>query len=470
MIRRILCALTLLIPVLVIATTTAQPALADTESGAASTAVSRLLADWNGTTFSVGDGESCPQINEGGNCWWWAANAWMALISYAEENPGSADASTIANDLSATYTGICGQWQAYQWGQCPTTADQSGKDPFTINTNGNTYFDDIGWWDQMWINAYKLTHNADYLYLAEELWNYVTVNGYAWDTNSNNNNPCGGIVQFHQVSDPTKAEIGGEDAYANALYLRNSAWLYSITGDSEYMTGSGGVGGAIYAASWIRSNLIYKYGGPAMGTPGAQFMIADHASYDPTTQTCSAAGDQSWLQSQGEMVNAWTDMYAACLAYSQCSAAPAYYNNLADELALTVVSDKLTSAGTWPDEQYSGQAEPTVDLNGILSEPCKPTSGNTWPRGCPVGTSLSDYQPYLISKGIFERAIYCSNHNFNDSVLTSFAALNAGSLAGLPNFGFLWDSQEANAPVIFPTQASVLDGLDADLGGSYAMC
>src|ERR1700739_2719866 len=116
MIRRILCALTLLIPVLVIATTTAQPALADTESGAVSTAVSRLLADWNGTTFNVGDGESCPQINEGGNCWWWAANAWMALISYAEENPGSTDASNIVNDLSATYTGICGQWQAYQWG------------------------------------------------------------------------------------------------------------------------------------------------------------------------------------------------------------------------------------------------------------------------------------------------------------------------------------------------------------------
>jgi len=74
MIRRILCALTLLIPALIIAGT-ARPALADTETGAAGTAVSRLLADWNGTTFNVGDGESCPQFNEGGNCWWWGANA-----------------------------------------------------------------------------------------------------------------------------------------------------------------------------------------------------------------------------------------------------------------------------------------------------------------------------------------------------------------------------------------------------------
>lgn len=470
MIRRILCALTLLIPVLVIATTTARPALADTESGAASTAVSRLLADWNGTTFSVGDGESCPQINNGGNCWWWAANAWMALISYAEGNPGTTDASDITNDLSTTYTGICGQYTAYQWGPCPTAPDQSGKDPFTINTNGNTYFDDIGWWEQMWLNAYKLTHTADYLYLAEELWNYVTVNGYAWDTNSNNANPCGGIVQYHQVSDSSKPEIGPEDAYANALYLRNSAWLYSITGDSQYMTGSGGVGGAIYAASWIRGNLIDDYGTTALGTPGAQFMIADHASYNSSSQSCGPEGAQSWLQTQGETVNAWTDMYAACKAYAQCAASPGYYNNLADELALSVVGDKLGSNGTWPFEGDPGQAEPTVDSNGILSEPCEPTSGNTWPRGCALGTSLSDYQPYLISKGIFERAIYCSNHNFNDSQLTSFAAVNADSLAGLPNFGFLWDSQGANAPVIFPTQTSVLDGLDADLGGSYAMC
>ena len=457
MIRRILCALTLLIPALAIAAVTARPALADTEAGAASTAVSRLLADWNGTTFNVGDGESCPQINEGGNCWWWAANAWMALISYAEENPGSADASQIATDLSATYTGICSQYTAYQWGQCPTAPDQSGKDPFTINTNGNTYFDDIGWWNQMWINAYKFTGNPDYLDLAEELWNYVTDNGFKSDG-------CGGIVQYHNGTTNTD---GAADAYANSLYLRNSAWLYSITGNAQYMNGSSNGGGAFYEASWVRQHLIYDYAAPAPGTPGAEFMIADHVG-----SSCDAAGAQPWLQSQGEMVNAWTDMYAADKAYcgSSCATAPSYYNNLADELALTVISDQLQTNGTWPFEGDPGQAEPTADLNGILSEPCEPTAGNTWPRGCALGSSLSDYQPYLISKGIFERAIYCSNHNLNDSRLTSFAALNAGSLAGLPHFGFLWDSQDANAPVIFPTQTSVLDGLDADLGGSYAMC
>lgn len=104
-----------------------------------------------------------------------------------------------------------------------------------------------------------------------------------------------------------------------------------------------------------------------------------------------------------------------------------------------MLSDQIGNNGTWPYEGDPGQAEPTVDTNDILSEPCEPTLGNQWPRGCALGSSLTDYQPYLISKGIFERAIYCSNQNLND-------------------------------PVIFPTQASILGGLDADLGVSYAMC
>ena len=77
---------------------------------------------------------------------------------------------------------------------------------------------------------------------------------------------------------------------------------------------------------------------------------------------------------------------------------------------------------------------------------------------------------YLISKGIFERAINCSNHNLKDSELTTFASVNAASIARLPHFGFLWDSPNANKPVIFATQVSVLDGLNAAMTGSSAMC
>jgi hypothetical protein len=146
----------------------------------------------------------------------------------------------------------------------------------------------------------------------------------------------------HVVPGYRDAAGASKDAFANALYLRNSAWLYSITGETRFMTGSGGNGGAFKDASFIRGRLIYSYSGTP-GNSGAQFMIADHL------KGCSAKGSQSWLQSQGEMAN-------------------------------------------------------------------------------------------------------------------------AASIAGLPHFGFLWDSPNANQPVILATQVSVLDGLNAAMTGSYAMC
>jgi hypothetical protein len=450
--------------VLSLAAVTAQPAVAApaaaavSPSAAASAAVSRILDDYDGALFHLTNtsagASTCPDhgtsSNQGGTCWWWAANAFMALISYAEKHKRSADATTIGTDLGETYSHVCG-------GDCPATAYSTGSDPFIVNTHGNVYYDDIGWWEQAWINAYKWTYTKKYLYLAEQLWNYVTAHGWL--------SGCGGGVTQHTGKKSTK------DAFANALYLRNSAWLYSITRSTRYMTGRGGKGGAFADAAFIRDRLIDRYRGTP-GDPGAAFMVADHL------KGCTAKGSQSWLQSQGEMVNAWTDMYAAdktyCKAHpKECTVAPNYYNQLADELARTVIHDKLTvkknGTRTWPFKGEPGQARPTVDKNGILSEPCD-SKVSDWPRGCKLGNSAGSYQSYLISKGIFERAIYCSNHNLKDSVLTSFASANATSIAKLPHFGFLWDSSGANNPVIVATQVSALDGLDAALGGSYAMC
>jgi Glycosyl hydrolase family 76 len=469
---------------LVIVAANATRALAATEADMASSAVNTLLQDWSDNAHSSFNGlqgslftSSCPQIDIGGgtdgNCWWWSAVAWNALSTYAEDNPSSSFTSTIESDLWTTYNTICynyPQYTNYSYGQCPSTADQNGKDPFTINTAGNTYFDDIGWWTQTWLNAYKLVGRPYYLYLAEELWNYVTNNGYKGTC-------AGGIVQFHK----SNGDIGTEDAFANALYLRNSAWLYTITGNSKYMTGTTG-GGAMNAASWIRGNLIYKYDGPALGNPGSHFMIADHA--DPST--CSASGNLSALQSQGLMVNAWTDMGAACGKYGGCSASPGYYYNLADELARSVTYDQRepTPNGgfTWPFQTDPGQTEPTVDSNGVLSEPCFPVGvsvhgspSDPWPDGCSLGTDMGSFKSYMISKGIFEQAIYCSNHFLSDQTLKDFAHTNGSHILNA-NFEFLWDNGGgSNSVQNFATHTSVLDGLEADteapaMGGSYAMC
>jgi hypothetical protein len=478
MMRPILCTLALVAAV-VLPGTTAQPALADTEANVAHAQVSALFNDWNGSTFNFpSTGETCSQFNAGGNCWWWAANAWMALISWADENPTASDRDTIRTDLNTTYKTICdNSGSGTPWGSCPTTPDQHGKDPFTINTNNATYFDDIGWWATTWLAGYKFTGNLNYLYLAEELWNYATDNGYFWGALPGE---CGGVVQFHKTDSSGNTLLGQPDTFANALYLRDSAWLYALTQNSRYMQGittswsSGSkVGGALYAASWIRQHLIFQYNSTTLGTDGARFMMADHVD-----SSCNPQGNQTFLHAQGAMVNAWTDMSNACSTTGAgCSATPIYYDHLAEELARSVISDKLQSNGTWPFESgfngSQGQKEPTVDTNGILSEMCIPTTTQSdWPRDCPLGNSIKNFQSYLIAKGIFERAVYCVQSNIADTTLANFVSNNAQSLANTLNFyGFLWDSTGANDPVNFATRASILEGLDADLGqGHFGMC
>lgn len=358
----------------------------------------------------------------------------MALITYAEDHKKSADAKAIEKAVQHTYTVMCGQ------GSCPGRAYETGSDSFQ-----NTYYDDTGWWEQAWINAYKLTQTKDYLYLAEELWSYITAK--AWNTTE-----CqqGGVDQHSGDASST------EDSYANALYLRNSAWLYSITNNSQYMKGAPAGktrrGGALADATFIVDHLVDgPYNHIALGTTGSQFMIADHPKDNCTT----VGGTQMWLGAEGEMVNAFSDMYAADKAFGGKDAG--YYNQLADELALTVTSN---TAGKF------GSVTPTVDSNDVLSEPCQSSS---WPAGCTLIKKRGAEAPFLIFKGIFERGIYCSNHNLNDAALTGFIGKNATWIASLNRFGFQWDSP-GNTLVNFATQTSVLDGLDAQVGGSFAMC
>jgi hypothetical protein len=412
-----------------------------TVSAAARVAVSRLLADynWSGTSAGLfttkGDTSvsTCRSTYHGGQCWWWAANTFMALITYAEDHLRSADKQTITRDLQHTYAVMCRQ------GSCPSKPYQAGRDSFQ-----NTYYDDTGWWDQAWINAYKLTKARPYLYLAEELWSYITAKG--WTA------ACGGGVNQHNGTHTS------EDAYANALYLRNSAWLYSITNNQQYMVGardgSHRRGGAIADASFIVHHLIDgPYNHITPGTSGSQFMIADH----PAPGCKGVKGTQMWLSAQGEMVNAFSDMYAA--DKTDHGSDPAYYNHLANDLALTVIGNKPGTHGT---------ITATVDSGGILSEPC---DSKKWPAGCVLhtGKNRKGDAPFLIFKGIFERAIYCSNHNLNDATLTAFISKNANSVAQLNHFGFRWDTGSNNL-VNFATQTSVLDGLDAQTGNSSAMC
>jgi hypothetical protein len=471
---------TLVVPVSV-------PALAS--SPPAETAVSLLLNAFNGAEFNATSSSGCPTANQGTSCWWWSAVTFNALITYAPKNPDVVDPSSstgatykseIEADLWTSYNTLCGT-------SCPTSADQRGTDPFTVNTNGNAYFDDIGWWTQTWINAYKLVGRDDYLYLAEQLWDYVTYNAFAQTPCNSGSGSQSGVVQAVLANGPPK----DPDIYANSLYLRNSASLYLETkglGDSfadQYMQGityaDNGLtyGGAVNEAAWIRQHLIFVYSG-TVGDAGVQFMMADH--YSDNDGACSPAGSQWELHGQGEMIQAWTDMAMACNIYGSCGAAPSYYLDLADELGRTIRWDYQGNANygnftTGNSPPYTARTPPSQTTatvyNGILAEPCSSPSSASWPYSCDLGTDVGTFAPFLISMGVFEEAISCLNYwtPGGDSVLANFISANAASISGLSNFGFDWQAGTgSNGPVNSATRTAVLDGLEANVGNSYAMC
>lgn len=158
-------------------------------------------------------------------------------------------------------------------------------------------------------------------------------------------------------------------------------------------------------------------------------------------------GTQWELHGQGEMINAWNSLYIACLAYPACSDKTGFYKNLADELARTIIGDapgqdgEFSGNGNPPD-----QLEPTVDTAGILTDPCTPG----WPDNC---TYTNPDRPWLIAKGIFELGTYCETNAVNDTVLDQFISQQATAVAGLSQFGPLWDAGTGtNAPVISATR------------------
>ena len=223
----------------------------------------------------------------------------------------------IKDDFADTFSTVCN-------GGCPTDANDQGISPFD-----NHWYDDMGWWAQALINAYEYTKTTSYLYAAEQLSNNITAEGYQEN--------CGLIIQ--QTADPSKPEF--EDGFANSLYIRDSAWLYEITGDAQYMSGQAdGKGGAIQVADNVMSEMTSQVPGtPAPGTSGSEFFIAPES--DPSSG-CTAASGQKWLSTQGEMVNGFADLSVAysryCPVTTSCGANSSLFANLADELATSVTN------------------------------------------------------------------------------------------------------------------------------------
>jgi hypothetical protein len=478
----------------------------------------QLLDEYNFSGDSAGlfttapdvGGGSCPATRKAGNCWWWAANALYALTDYAQDQPSSLAAATVQSVLANTYNVFCGLPST-----CPTSPNSDGSNDFaTLENFQNTYFDDTGWWALAWVNAWELTGQADYLYLAEELWNYITQKGWV-DT------ACGSsLIQYSGTND--QGQTATQDTVANVVYLRLSAWLYLITTArkasqaEEYLDGGGqslgSDGGAVAVAAWLAGNagnggtattppsgLISgpylnqaqpSYRQVAVGDPGSRFMFADHLDQSG----CAQGGEQMWLNTQGMAIAAFADMYEADGLAGDFVDAP-YYLRIADNLADTIMTETLQSPrsgdlGSYylPGSPDTYISPPTTDAGGILSEPCDSQAGAAnWPYDCdPTGA-------FLLSKGIVMRGLYCLDQilpqdDLPDPAITPFISTNAASVwanaqdaetsdpgaTDLNQFGFNWDATSTygydSVIADFATQSQALEALNASLGGSSSMC
>ncbi len=454
---------------------------------------------------------TCSNLYRRGNCWWWSALALYSLTDFADQDPAAKIAGTsVEAALAKTYAVICGT-------TCPQVPNQAWPFGTAAANFANRYFDDTGWWALTWVNAYRLTGNLRYLYLAQELWSYLTAN--AWDK------ACGGALL--QFSGPGRRGPSTEDTIANVLYLRLSAWLYVIArtsglpGAGRYRNGVGGAGGAIKVGKWLagsaahggtatvppakiiggpfRSALAPSVPGRPAGTAGSRLILDDHL-----TASCAPMGQQMWLHSQGVGVAALTDLYQADKLAGDTSDAR-YYLRVADNLADTITTDTLIPGQSPPGDHgiyhapgHTPFGPPTVDRSGTLSEPCEPPIGHEarWPADCILRVRTSPGQigdtPFLPNKGVFISGAYCLTRTLpaaglSDPKLTSFISANAASLwshdqdaetaspasADLNEFGFLWGNVKfaANKKVLnFATEASALELLDTTLGSSSAMC
>src|SRR6266704_3594004 len=352
----------------------------------------------------------------GGNCWWWSANALSAMSMFLQDRasnawPGSA---SINGDVVNTFNVFCVDPSGNDL-YCPTNPLGQQNHSLT-NLFQNDWFDDTANWALAWLEAYEYTEsvspgngNKQYLYIAENLWYYIT--RYGWDHGTNpwtgQTNPftCGykgGIVQSYHSNTPAKT-LG-----VNALYLRLSAWLYRVTnGDAVYRDGitdgyANPYGGYIAEANWLlpdlakQPNAIPLYNTQTFPNVPLLFKgeIIPSSPTDPNS--CTAGNGPKQTQHEGMMLGALAALHdAAAVSASGPNGSlnypAAYYLTIADNLAQTALTDTAAAGYT--------TTPMIVNLsNGdaILNE-----SGN------PDNSEPGNADAWIAGKGIFMRNLYC---------------------------------------------------------------
>jgi Glycosyl hydrolase family 76 len=131
-----------------------------------------------------------------------------------------------------------------------------------------------------------------------------------------------------------------------------------------------------------------------------------------------------WSYNQGVILGAAADLY-------KITGDAATYITPAEQIANGVMADVQLAPGS---DQGKYTMPPLIDLNGILSEPCLPTTApGDWPDDCDVTGANGGHNYWLQYKGLFIRNLYCLSRldttgDGEAAAYTSFIAKQANSV------------------------------------------
>ncbi len=172
--------------------------------------------------------------------------------SQAATSPAAGSIATLMQSYDPASGRIGGGWwtgavalstvMTYRQATGDGQYDYAISDAYAKNSSfTNDYIDDTGWWALVWLQAYDITGNRNYLAAAETTTNYM--HDY-WDST------CGGGV-YWSTAKQYKASI------ANELFLAASAGLHNrITGDSTYLGWANAEWSWFQGAGLINGNLV----------------------------------------------------------------------------------------------------------------------------------------------------------------------------------------------------------------------
>lgn len=230
--------------------------------------------------------------------WWNSANALTVLVDYARVSNSTRYTSVIQNTLTAAQV------------------SRHGSSGFI-----NKFYDDEGWWALAWIDAYDLTKDPQYLFMARSIFGDMA-NG--WDET------CGGGIWWSK-------DRQYKNAIANELFLSVAAHLANRVDASQQTQ----------YLNWANKEWTWF---AASGMINAKNLINDGLTIttSQTGTTCTNNGKNTWSYNQGVVLGGLTELSKA----NPCPSLP-------------LVAKKIATSATTS----------LVDTNGIMHDICEPNCG-----------------------------------------------------------------------------------------------